>query len=47
MCLTTIGQDRSLDLCRQIVNNATEEYLVIEIVNKTTAVRNRSLHMNE
>lgn len=45
--VATIGQNRSLDLCRHIVNNAAEEYLVIEILNKATAVGNRSLYMNE
>lgn len=29
-----LGQERSLDLCRQIANNAAEEHLVIESVSK-------------
>jgi hypothetical protein len=41
------SQNRSLDPSLQIVKYAPEEHLVIEIVNKTAAARNRSLHMSE
>lgn len=45
--MPAFGQNRSLDPSHQIVKNAPEERLVIEIVNKTAAARNRSLHMGE
>lgn len=40
-------QNRSLDPLPQIVKYAPEEHLVIEIVNKTAATRNRSIHIGE
>lgn len=45
--MPAFGQNRSLDPSLQIIKYAPEEHLVIEIVNKTAADRNRSLHMGK
>ncbi|KJV31982.1 hypothetical protein VI01_09320 [Pantoea sp. SM3] len=45
--MPAFGQNSSLDPNLQILKYVPEEHLVIEIVNKTAAARNRSLHMGE